>query len=538
MTIPFTLPFRLGGDWPSLPHDRLYVVVQRVRHEVRPDSRVEAVAVDDARFEVVEADPRHRIVSFEDRGPSARIGALVAGVTATATATAPAGSITTTRSVTVLGEPATALAAAPRGAVSVNEEIPGQTATATATAPAGSISAQRNVTIALPVAAAVAAAAPGVVVGQRNITIIGDVSTATASAPAGAVSVIRNALVAGQPATASALAPDGVILAVRNVTVAGQTATATADAPAGKIEFIIHATVAGPVATATALAPDGTVLAVRNVTVAGDVATAAAQAAAGVISTVRNATVSGLVAAASAQAPAGTVQAVRNIALAGPVATASAAAPAGSITAEYNGTPFAYADEFNRTSGLGSNWWRFSSYTLEYPTISSNQFRPGGASTANVNNRRNGAVWATPVPANTSYYVSALISTLGGSSVAGAGVGVIVGANDAGDHYNTNGPTAVYCVIASSGWEIFAANTGGLSSTSTILASLASGTGTFAAGSTLRAEVTTSGLITLKYGATTLAANVNASGYLSGTKVGLAGGVDAARLDNFAASNL
>lgn len=200
--------------------------------------------------------------------------------------------------------------------------------------------------------------------------------------------------------------------------------------------------------------------------------------------------------------------------------------------------PFLYTDDFNRTSGLGSNWWRFSSYTLEYPTISSNRFRPGGASTANVNNRRNGAVWATPVPANTSYYVSALISTLGGSSVAGAGVGVIVGANDASDHYNTNGPTAVYCVIASSGWEIFAANTGGLSSTSTILASLASGTGTFAAGSTLRAEVTTSGLITLKYGATTLAANVNASGYLSGTKVGLAGGVDAARLDNFAASNL
>lgn len=315
---------------------RTPTVVQRVRHEVGPDPRVEAVTVDDARFEVIEADPRHRIVSFEDRGPSARIGALVAGVTATATATAPAGSITTTRSVTVLGEPATATASAPRGAISVNEEIPGQTAAATAAAPAGTVSTQRNVTVALPVAAAVAAAAPGVVVGQRNITIAGDVSAATAAAPAGAVVAIRNALVAGQPAAAYALAPDGVILAVRNATVAGQPATATADAPAGKIEFIIHALVVGQVATATALAPDGSVLAVRNVTVVGDVATAAAQAAAGVVSAVRNATVSVLVAAASAQAPAGTVQAVRNVGVAGSVATASAVAPAGSITAVIN----------------------------------------------------------------------------------------------------------------------------------------------------------------------------------------------------------
>lgn len=517
---------------------RTPTVVQRVRHVVDAESRVERVTVDDSRFDVVEADQRCRVVAFEDRGPSARIGALVAGVTATATATAPAGSITTTRSVTVLGEPATALADAPRGAVSVNEEIPGQTATATATAPAGLISAQRNVTVALPVAAAVAAAAPGVVVGQRNITIVGDVATAIGSAPDGTVTAIRNALIAGQPASASALAPDGVILAVRNVTVAGQPATATADAPAGKIEFIIHATVVGQVATAAALAPDGTVLAVRNVTVSGDVATAAAQAAAGVISTVRNATVSGLVAAASAQAPAGTIQAVRNIALAGPVATASAAAPAGSITAVYNGTPFSYTADFS--GSLTTNWWRFCSWpaSSDYPTTSAGKWTPQGGDTEYK--RRNGSVWKTAVPADTlNYYVQALMDTLPSTlTTADRGMGVIVGANDTSDHNNTNGPQAVYCTVTVGNWYVFAAYTGGLRNTNTVNALLASGTGSFTSGGVLRAEVTGDNTLALKWNGTVLASGIDISSYRSGKKVGLAGAYAASKIDNFAASNL
>lgn len=201
------------------PERRTRPIVQRVRHTVDADRRVDDVSAQ-LRWQVVGRDHRVGDVVFEDRGPSARIGVTIIGITATATAQAPDGSVVAVRDVTVTGVPATATAEAPPGRIEfvVHATIIGATATATAAASEGAVQAVRNVTL------------PGVV------------ATASAAAPAGTVTTIRNTTISGLVAAATAQAPTGTIQAVRNTTLAGVTATATAQAPAGTVTAVVNLT--------------------------------------------------------------------------------------------------------------------------------------------------------------------------------------------------------------------------------------------------------------------------------------------------------
>lgn len=163
-------------------------VVQRIRHTVLADVRVRAVP-EGTRADVVDARARWMVVTVEDRGPSARVAALILGDVATAVAVAVMGSVTATRNVVVGGVPAEATAMAPNASVSVNEELPGQTAQAYAVAPTGAVSTQRHTSVVGLVAEATAVALVGVVTAEGNVTLSGSTATADAEAPAGAVSV-------------------------------------------------------------------------------------------------------------------------------------------------------------------------------------------------------------------------------------------------------------------------------------------------------------------------------------------------------------
>lgn len=201
--------------------------------------------------------------------------------------------------------------------------------------------------------------------------------------------------------------------------------------------------------------------------------------------------------------------------------------------------PFLYTDDFNRTSGLGSNWWRFASWpgTGDYPIIYQNQWSPQGGNTEYK--RRHGSVWKTPVPVSaTNYYVQATMAVVPSLTTANQGMGVIVGANDTSDHSNTDGPQAVFCTVITSGWYVFVANTGGLQNTNTVIATLATGSGSFTSGGVIRAEVLADDNLTVRWNGMTLVSDVNINGYRSGKKVGLVGALSTSRIDDFTASNL
>lgn len=138
--------------------------------------------------------------------------------------------------------------------------VVGPAATATALAPAGTVSAQKNPTISGPAATATASAPAGTV--SAGATVSGPTATSTWDAPAGTVVIggSPDATVVGEVATATAEALAGTVATERNVTIAGPVATATARAWAGTVSATSDVTIAGPVATASLVARAGTVL--------------------------------------------------------------------------------------------------------------------------------------------------------------------------------------------------------------------------------------------------------------------------------------
>jgi hypothetical protein len=132
-------------------------------------------------------------------------GALQGTATTSCTPTA---TTTNNKSYFVIREAITfAVTVAPPGA---GTTLAGVVASASATAPAGTLAVTGNATVAGAVGAATAAAPAGTVV--VGATLAGPVATATATAPAGALA--SGAVVAGATATATATAPVGAVSAL------------------------------------------------------------------------------------------------------------------------------------------------------------------------------------------------------------------------------------------------------------------------------------------------------------------------------------
>lgn len=217
--------------------------------------------------------------------PSAGSDATVTGLTATATAAAPLGTVTGT--AVVSGLTAQVSAAAPLGTVSISAQVAGLRAQASVTALLGTI---------------------GVKVG-------GLVATVGASAPLGAIT--GTATVTGLTAHATVAAPLGSIAG--SATVTGLTARATVAAPLGAVSTTGDASVNGVVARATVAAPLGT----PGVGVFGLTARSAVAAPVGT----PVASVPGLRAQATVTAPLGTI----GVKVQGLTAHSTTAAPLGTI---------------------------------------------------------------------------------------------------------------------------------------------------------------------------------------------------------------
>lgn len=143
------------------------VTPEKVQLVVAPDVRVSTVATD-LRVRHISVDDRFTVVDWEDRGPKARMGAIIHAVAAVAEAVAVSGVVVAERFATVAGPAVTATVDVLVGAVSVNEEIPGQTATVTVVAAAGVVAAIRNPTVFGVVSLATAVPLVGVVLAERN----------------------------------------------------------------------------------------------------------------------------------------------------------------------------------------------------------------------------------------------------------------------------------------------------------------------------------------------------------------------------------
>lgn len=197
-------------------------------------------------------------------------------------------------------------------------------------------------------------------------------------------------------------------------------------------------------------------------------------------------------------------------------------------------------DDFNRANtsgaaGLGPDWWHFSAWSggVEYPIINSNTAR--GTGTYGYGDQGKGATWKVPVPAEiTNYYVEADIVGMESYGVGMCSTGVIIRANESTDAYGSASTNeAIFCAIAGDGWRIYRHYPRSTASITLI----ASGTGSYSAGSKIRVEVS-GNTLTFKYGTATLASGVDITGYGSGRQVGIYTNGGNARLDNFTAHPL
>ena len=202
---------------------------------------------------------------------------------------------------------------------------------------------------------------------------------------------------------------------------------------------------------------------------------------------------------------------------------------------------FNVVDDFNRanttsSTGLGDDWWHFSSYrNAEYPRISSNQAR--GSGSQSDSNLGNGAVRKEAATAP-NYWVQATATILPSARPANVPqVGLIVRANETADHTGqiNRGPEAIFCAMASDLWHVYRKPTGSNGDSPPTV--LAQGTGSYTAGGIMRVEVV-GNLLTFKYAGATLASSVNIAGLGSGQQVGIMTNSDAGSLDDFAAGAL
>lgn len=163
----------------------------------------------------------------------------VTGVLASATAAAPAGTVTAAQAVTAAGVLASASATAPAGTVTAAKTVTaaGVLASATATAPAGSVSTAATVTVAGVLASAAASAPAGDVAIAGAPTLVGGLASVTATAPAGTVTAGNVTAVTAEGTTAGveASAPAGTVVAARTVVLIGNTAQVSADPIAGGV---------------------------------------------------------------------------------------------------------------------------------------------------------------------------------------------------------------------------------------------------------------------------------------------------------------
>lgn len=180
---------------------------------------------------------------------SSAVNATVTGVTATAPATAPTGTVTAIGIASVAGVTAAAPAGAPLGSIQIATSITGVTATALAEAIIGTITAIQIATISGVTATAPADAPLGSVQVARSIT--GETAIAIADAPIGSVQIARS--IAGETATTIADALLATITAVRIVSISGEVAITDANAIAGTLQ--ISTSISGVTAVATA-SPD------------------------------------------------------------------------------------------------------------------------------------------------------------------------------------------------------------------------------------------------------------------------------------------
>lgn len=175
MSTTWTGPAGMAGDVdvlvPGTATDGYYLAIASVQGTATTSCTPTATtSASNSYFVIREAS------TFAVTVAQAGAGTTLAGVAASASATAPAGTLAVTSNATVAGVVGAATATAPAGTVAAGATLAGPVATATATAPAGAL-------------------ASGAVVA-------GATATATATAPVGAVS----ALVPAPPPTLHVLA--------------------------------------------------------------------------------------------------------------------------------------------------------------------------------------------------------------------------------------------------------------------------------------------------------------------------------------------
>jgi hypothetical protein len=185
-----------------------------------------------------------------------------------------------------------------------NGSVTSVAATATAAAPAPTVSAVRSASVTSVVATATAAARTPTVSAVRTATVTAVPSGATAASPTPAVSGIRSPTVSAARALATGAAVVPTVSAIRTESITAVVSTAAASAPSPSVTTSSTATVTAVPAAATSTAPSPTVSAIRNPTVIAAVAAATSTAPTPTVSAIQNPTVTAAISIATAGCPA------------------------------------------------------------------------------------------------------------------------------------------------------------------------------------------------------------------------------------------
>jgi uncharacterized membrane protein len=184
-------------------------------------------------------------------------------------------------------------------------------------------------------------------------------------------------------------------------------------------------------------------------------------------------------------------------------------------------------DNFNRADGSAesSPWLRRMSWGSESFVISSNTLKRNSGGANDISDGTDGMIFTTVATSSDDQWAEVDVTTLGGAP----GPGVILGADVAGTS------TALWAEIYTTGWRIFTAVP-----TSGSKSILASGSGTFTAGSRLRL-VKTGSVARLYYGGSYLGgydADTTNTPLPSGRYTGVRPGSASSAVDNWEAGDL